>query len=71
MAVILLTLIKLQMKMMIFHKPVEPYINIYVTVWAKTYLVCTCQYFEKYYFKIQLKTTLALVVETFTERNNT
>ena len=33
-----------------------------VTVWVKTHLVCTCQYFKKYHFKNSMKkTSLALV----------
>ena len=44
----------------------------YVTVWAKIHLVRTCLYFEKYHFKNSIKkTSLALVLESFTEHNNT
>ena len=37
----------------------------------KISLVCACQYFEKYHFEIQVKkTSLALVLDSFTEHNN-
>ena len=44
----------------------------YVIVLAKIRLARTCLYFEKYYFKNSIKkTSLALVLESFTEHNNT
>ena len=46
--------------------------TIYVTVWVKIRLVCTWQHFEKYHFKNSIKkTSLALVLESFIEHNNT
>ena len=45
--------------------------SITFTVLVKTCLVHTCQYFEKYHFKNSIKkTSLALVVESFSEHNN-
>ena len=47
-------------------------LSVIVTVCVKTCLVSTCQYFEKYHFKNSIKkTSLALVLEAFTEHDNT
>ena len=49
-------------------------VSLFVTVWAKTSLVCTYQYFKKYYtvfWELNLKTSFALVLDSFTEHNIT
>ena len=42
-----------------------------VTVSVKNRLVCTCQYFEKYHLKIQLKDQPCFGIGLITEHNNT
>ena len=42
-----------------------------MTVQTKIHVVCTCQYFKKHYFENSIKkTSLALVLDSFTEHNN-
>ena len=38
-----------------------------MNVWAKTHIVCTCQYFKKYYFENLIKKP---TLDSFTEHNN-